>query len=391
MPVEAFFAFIEDASLALEPSSGLTWYRPVTRTRDGAIAVGVGEWQAHHPEFAFSSHPVNGLVKTDGLYVLHFEGERFMVATPLAADFGTGHNPILIGGANGNTLVRLLKAYSIWAQRFRCSVRAWGGGDVVWEPNGVAERDVILAPELKKQLLDYVDLFWRYRALAEERGLPHRRGILLAGRPGTGKTQFIRHLFTRFPEAKRHIFAPTGEQFRPGCSFSDMLAALRDENSPAIVVIEDIDLLFASRSITPTYFLNALDGLFTLPSTMLWVATANDPSALELNLLDRPGRFDNVVIFQAPGDAERRALVRLFSRDQIADTSMNACIAASAGLMGAHIREACVTAELKTLDSGGDYAVALLKEFARVQKQHQAAKDYQLSLKPDQVRTGFFV
>jgi ATP-dependent 26S proteasome regulatory subunit len=168
-----------------------------------------------------------------------------------------------------------------------------------------------------------------------------------------------------------------------------LLRALNRDRSPAIVVLEDIDQLFESRVITPQYLLNVLDGLLTLPQVILWVATTNDPTTLALNLLDRPGRFDRVVVFPEPAAPERRLMLRSFSKCDLSEDCLDGAVYAAEGLSGAHLREVCGTVTLAVLDGAGCYEDLLLGELHRIQDQHRAASRYDLGLKAQRGITGF--
>src|SRR5205823_13754949 len=122
--------------------------------------------------------------------------------------------------------------------------------------------------------------------------------------------------------------------------------SLRRSTKPAVVVLEDIDRLTDSGVVTKEFLLNALDGMLSVGGWVLWVATSNDPRGLEQNILDRPGRFDRVVVFPLPGPDERHQLIRLHSPLAIDESSLEGAARMAEGLSGAHLREACHAAAL---------------------------------------------
>ena len=126
--------------------------------------------------------------------------------------------------------------------------------------------------------------------------------------------------------------------------------------------------------------LHALDGMLSVGGWVLWVATSNDPRGLEQNILDRPGRFDRVVVLPLPGRDERQQLIRLRSPLAIDEGSLEGAARMAEGLTGAHIREACHAAALEAIETESDYAPIVLREIERVQGQHERARSYDFEL-----------
>ena len=252
----------------------------------------------------------------------------------------------------------------------------------------VREEEIVLSDGLKASSLAYVDRFWRLRARAAELGISGRRGILLVGPPGCGKTLFVRHVLTRLPDARAHLFlAERVGGPHAGSPFSSMLESVRQSSLPSVVVLEDIDRLTESGVVTKEFLLNALDGMLSTGQWVLWIATSNDPRGLEDNLLDRPGRFDRVVVFPAPAPRERRELVRLHSPLEIDEQSLERAAASAEGLSGAHIREACHAAALEAIETGCVYGPIVMREIERMRGQHERARTYDCEL--GRRRAGF--
>ncbi|HEX5385798.1 MAG TPA: ATP-binding protein [Gemmatimonadales bacterium] len=256
--------------------------------------------------FTIGDAPYGGrdlITHATGAYSARVAGEDYLVAgsvvpTPRARPrtWDLVHCVVMLGrtGESLRTLCRTLGSIRE-PQRLQC----WGGAPRSLKPPRVEEADVILAPELKRDLLGWLDRFWSLRRRAAALELSPHRGLLLAGPPGTGKTQLVRHLLTRYPDAEAHLFMPV-RRLESENEFSSMLTSAAGAREGAMIVIEDVDQILTSGGMSREYLLNCLDGMFQLPVPALWVATSNDPRALDQALLDRPGRFDRVVVVPVP-------------------------------------------------------------------------------------------
>jgi chaperone BCS1 len=170
---------------------------------------------------------------------------------------------------------------------------------------------VLLADRLGDRLLEDVKTFIDAEAWYNERGIPYRRGYLLSGPPGNGKTSIVTAISSAL-----HLDI---------CILNLSTTSLTDErlselmaNVPlhSIVLIEDVDCVFRERkknddreNITFSGFLNAIDGVMSSEGRILFMTT-NTREALDA-ALTRPGRVDVDVII---GNANRKQAADLFTR-----------------------------------------------------------------------------
>ena len=118
------------------------------------------------------------------------------------------------------------------------------------------------------------------------------------------------YLASRMPE--RTVVLLTGQGLGMVGVSVDLATALQ----PAIVVLEDADLVAMERSFEPTNailfeLLNAMDGLDE-DHDVLFVLTTNRAERLEPALAARPGRVDQAVELPLPDAAARRRLLDLY-------------------------------------------------------------------------------
>lgn len=325
-----------------------------------------------------------GVGDFSGLAEVRLDGERFLALRneERVNQYAVRPSLVLGGPSLAATLRLVARVKTVYAEIFRAKrVRVYGSGLQVPEGQPLDESDLILPAEFKRTLLDYLDTFWRAAGICATLRLAPSRGVLFVGGPGTGKTHTIRHLVGRYPQCSFSIFtaaAPAHGSLDE--IFEHMLGQMALDGRPAVVVMEDVDRLFDLGGLSRQLFLNALDGLFQSGQPTLWVATSNDPSEPAPNILDRPGRFDRIFVFELPGVEERLTLVERFS-PWPADPSVLRRVAEEAdGLSGAHIKEICVSAALAAAEEPARYGDALLVEARRMREQHQQAQRYDFGL-----------
>jgi ATPase family associated with various cellular activities (AAA) len=178
-----------------------------------------------------------------------------------------------------------------------------------------------------------------------------RRGLLLHGPPGTGKTLTVMYLAAQMPQ--RTVVILTGRSLGQVAVSVDLATALQ----PAMVVLEDADLVAMERSFEPTNailfeLLNAMDGLDE-DRDVLFVLTTNRPDRLEPALASRPGRIDQAVGFPLPDADGRARLLALYGEGlDLRLHDQDALIADLEGTSPAFIRELLRRAALLAAEAG---------------------------------------
>lgn len=223
-----------------------------------------------------------------------------------------------------------------------------GFADVSMPPGLVFEDK--LREELESNFLAFVE----HREALEKMGIPARRGLLLLGPPGSGKTSTCKYLRSRLPE--HTFFVVPSEGLAQTRTLFETARAL----SPAVIVIEDVDL--AVRAVDPHIpnplmkdLLNELDGLQDRQDVMV-VLTSNSKVQLEQALADRPGRIDHTIHYQAPGPGHRKNVLASYVRDMNCLVSVDDLVQMCDGLTPAQLFEVVKKAALRAVRRSGSAA-----------------------------------
>ena len=177
-------------------------------------------------------------------------------------------------------------------------------------------RDEVILPEKTLRLLERnVTEFIAQRESLKRLGMSVKKGLLFYGPPGTGKTHTIQYLASQLRDHTTLLI--TAEQVGLLEQYFQLARFLQ----PAMVVIEDVDLIARAREEMRSAceesllnkLLNEMDGLRE-DASVLFILTTNRPEQLETALASRPGRVDQAIEFPLPDDDGRRKLVRLYAR-----------------------------------------------------------------------------
>lgn len=233
-------------------------------------------------------------------------------------------------------------------------ITVFGGRNIPLPDRGYDWESVVLEPELQSIHEDF-ETFWESESWFIEHSLPYRRGFLLYGPPGNGKTSAARIMACHpLVSAFSIDFSADG---LPNDALSDLFQSAEDR-APALVILEDLDRIFGAdghknrTAITLPHLLACLDGL-AMQNGIVIVATANDPATLDPAILKRPGRFDRLALFPTPSLEVRRDYIAKLTGWGLDDPAVGDAARNADRLSFAQIREAYILAGQRSFHHRG--------------------------------------
>ncbi len=220
--------------------------------------------------------------------------------------------------------------------------------------------DVAGLDEEKEELIEIVDFLKKPEKFIEM-GAKIPKGVLLYGKPGTGKTLIAKAIAG---EAGVPFISMSGSEFIEmfaglGASRVRKLFDRARKLAPCIVFIDEIDAVGARRSgnggggesennQTLNQLLVEMDG-FSSEETIIVLAATNRPEMLDKALL-RPGRFDRQVTIPTPDLKGREAILAIHAKDKklAENVTLKGIAEDTSGFTGAELanilNEAAITA-----------------------------------------------
>ena len=246
--------------------------------------------------------------------------------------------------------------------------------------------------EEKQELIEIVDFLQNPKRFYEM-GAKIPRGVLLCGKPGTGKTLIAKAIAG---EADVPFISMSGSEFIEmfaglGASRVRKLFEKAKKISPCIVFIDEIDAIGERRTTgngaetennqTLNQLLVEMDG-FDTEETIIVLAATNRPEMLDKALL-RPGRFDRQITIALPDLNGREAILKIHAKGKkfAEDVNLRSIAEDTAGFSGAELanilNESAIIATIKEHKSitNNDIEEAVKKVTVGLEKQSRVVSD----------------
>jgi AAA+ superfamily predicted ATPase len=218
--------------------------------------------------------------------------------------------------------------------------------------------DLILPGAKRAEMIADFQRFLKAQSQYDALGLAWRRGAILLGPPGNGKTHFLRALVHELDVPCLYVQSLSHPYYESEQLLEKVFERARQVR-PCVLIFEDLDSLIDDDN--RSFFLNQLDG-FEKNVGLMVVATTNHAERIDPAILDRPSRFDRKYEFTVPALHERSRFLELW-KSKLAETVAwdGRCIpeiaAATEGFSFAYMKELIVSALLqwmhRELDQSG--------------------------------------
>jgi ATPase family associated with various cellular activities (AAA) len=211
-----------------------------------------------------------------------------------------------------------------------------------------SEASVLFDDNIMEQINTSILVPMKQTAMCRKLNIPLKRGVLLEGPFGTGKS-----LTARVTAA---VAQQNGWTFVLLDNVRGLRTALEFANryAPAVVFAEDIDRIASERDEDMNDLINTIDGVVSKRSEIMTILTTNFVDKLNPVIL-RPGRLDAVISLRAPNASTVEKLLHLYGAGLVpVDADLTAAGEALAGQIPASIRECIERAKLSMIGRGAE-------------------------------------
>lgn len=201
-------------------------------------------------------------------------------------------------------------------------------------------------------VIEEIEAFWDLEEKFRESDIPYKRGMILYGPPGSGKTCTLRIAIENLTK-RGGIVIDFGDTYM----FKEGYEILRDihDDMPLIVLMEDLDAILRRNS--ESEVMNVLDGVYDIDRTV-FLATTNYPEQLGSRIMNRPSRFDKKIFIGMPSEEAREQYIRSKLIDED-DATVKQWVKDTNGMSIAHLKELYVAN--KILGDSYEQAIKTLK------------------------------
>lgn len=248
----------------------------------------------------------------------------------------------------------------------------WTRSHALYEATQSASfEDLVLADQLKETIRSDFTQFLKSEDHYQRLGIPWRRGALMIGPPGNGKTHCVRALVKELGISSLYVQSLSHQYYTAEQMWQQVFERARGLR-PCVLVLEDLDSLV--RDENRSFFLNQLDG-FERNHGMIILATTNYPDRIDAAIIDRPSRFDRKYHFPLPTLDERIVYLRNWQRQLSDETNwtdeeVDAVAARTDGFSFAYLKELVISSVMAWMsDTSTSFANAMVSQADTLRRQ----------------------
>ena len=220
------------------------------------------------------------------------------------------------------------------------------------------------------------DEFWKKKSLYEERGEIHKRGFMLWGPPGGGKTSTVSFIMKDFIKQGNIVF-----DFNNSLISGIRQFKLVEPDRKIMIIMEDIDAYIMDQY-NEQAVLDMLDGSVKHSNTII-IATTNYPERLPDRIINRPSRFDRVECIDVPSEKDRKIYLKQKSKTLKAK-DITKWVKDTENWTLAHVKELILSVEV----FGLEYQ-ATLDRLNKMREKAEKSADYERQMRGKKEGFGF--
>jgi hypothetical protein len=239
------------------------------------------------------------------------------------------------------------------------------------ERMNIASDEIYELPDMQTNtVLNEVERFWNNEERYRKHNLLYKRGIILHGPPGSGKTVCVKMLIKKLVTRGGIVIVVHNVPLAAMC----LKAVIRIEPSRNMICIfEDIDEIIHTNG--ESVVLSMLDGEHNV-DRVLNLATTNYPDRLGARIINRPSRFDRRVHVGMPSPESRKFYLSRATNDSLSTDDLATWVKDTEEMSIAHLRE--LVAAVYCLDESYDEVIKRLSEMSKAVKMQDEFKQNSL-------------
>ncbi len=339
------------------PQSVYTWARGV---EDGVVRVLENAWQT-----------------------ITWDGQSFELVLLSWMAYGSAMSMRWLIGSSQAAVEAFFSAVCTWNTEIRDEIMVFEEGswdksqELFYAIKNTSLDNLILPGTLKDDIVRDLQRFFAAQSTYAQYNIAWKRGIILVGPPGNGKTHMIKGLLNILPYPCLYGKSFDAQYSTNNANIRDVFDRAR-RSAPCILVLEDLDSLIDENN--RAYFLNEVDG-FTTNHGIVMLASTNHPERIDPAIMNRPSRFDRKYYFGLPEHPERLAYIQqwsaaLHSATQLSAAGMEQAAAATAGFSYAYLKELFVSALMAWINTHDQQSMdSIIVEQAHILQEQALASD----------------
>jgi SpoVK/Ycf46/Vps4 family AAA+-type ATPase len=255
-------------------------------------------------------------------------------------------------------------AQQLPAGAYGCTLNQYGEVQLITRDLQVDDL-IDFADSLPSKILREIESFWDLGEKFQKHGYLHRRGYLLYGPQGAGKSSVVHQVVHRIIKAGHvAVFCE-----HPGFLTRAMEVFRKIEpDRPVVCLFEDIDAIIETHG--DSELLQWLDGSHQI-NKVINIATTNYPERLDRRIVSRPRRFDRIIKIESPTSAIRETYLSRKLPDLAKSGQMAQWVQMTDGLSFAALAELVIS--VACLGNNLEETVTLLRQ---LDDHHLSSKDF---------------